>query len=229
MNTFYSSIYLVGIVLQVAILWRTKRAGLWSHYPVLICYVSYCLMESLLVALVIYFARGHYSFFYWNDRVVSLIFHFVVCWEVARRSFSQIVSLHSLPAAILAVTILASSIVFWGACLGLAGVNRFGATYPVFERIVDLIQAGSFLFVLLVARYYHIRLGRNLRGIAIAFGAYLSISSISFGLVEVGSNFYAYWEALFPLSVILLFSILMWAVWNPVPNPMEEIGAYARK
>ena len=63
------------------------------------------------------------------------------------------------------------------------------SVYLALERSFSFTQAVMILCVLIVARYYGVELGRNVWGIAIAFGAHISITTVNNALVDLAHPF----------------------------------------
>ena len=63
------------------------------------------------------------------------------------------------------------------------------SAYPAMARSFGFAQAIMILGILLAARYYGLELGRNLRGIAVGFGAWISVSTANNSLIDLRHSF----------------------------------------
>ncbi len=87
------------------------------------------------------------------------------------------------------------------------------------DRSFGVVQAFMILGTLVTARYYGVRCGRNVRGIALAFGGWVSISTATNAMADLASPFLAYWYYLRPLSFVVMIAVWIWALWVYEPNP----------
>lgn len=78
------------------------------------------------------------------------------------------------------------------------------------------------LGTLVVARYYGVRSGRNIRGIAFAFGAWASISTANDAMIDLANSFVPLFYYLRPLSFVIMLVVWIWALWVYEPNPPIE-------
>jgi hypothetical protein len=100
--------------------------------------------------------------------------------------------------------------------------------YRALDRSFGFAQAVLILLVLTVARYYQVQLGRNVWGMAVAFGMYSSLSTANSAFVDVFHSFFPYWALLGPLSLVVMLTMWTWAVWTFYPNPvMVPVGEVA--
>ena len=87
------------------------------------------------------------------------------------------------------------------------------------DRSFGFVQALMILGTLVTARYYGVRCGRNVRGIALAFGAWISISTATNAMADLTNSFLPYWYYLRPLSFVVMMVVWIWALWVYEPNP----------
>jgi len=87
------------------------------------------------------------------------------------------------------------------------------------DRSFGFAQSIFILIILLTARYYGVQMGRNLWGIAVGFGAWISISTVNYALFDLTGSFFPYWQFLRPLSFVGLLAVWTWALWDKSPGP----------
>lgn len=107
------------------------------------------------------------------------------------------------------------------------GIHVFGKAHLwdlAVERSFGFAQAVLILLILIVARYYHVQMGRNVWGIAVAFGMYSSLIIANSAFLDLLHSFLPYWTVLAPLSLVAMLAIWTWAVWIYAPNPAPVVG-----
>jgi hypothetical protein len=95
----------------------------------------------------------------------------------------------------------------------------FHALYPALDRSFGLAQSAFILGILVIAKSYGIQLGRNLWGIAVGFGAWISLSTLNNALIDLTHSFYPILQFIRPLSFVGLLGSWMWALWEVSPIP----------
>ena len=75
------------------------------------------------------------------------------------------------------------------------------------------------LSILLIGRRYGVYLGRNLWGISVGFGAWMSLSTVNYALFDLTGSFFPYWQFVRTLSFIGLLVVWLWALWSPSQSP----------
>jgi len=176
-----------------------------------------------LGAFVVYHLfPGLYPAWYWDSESLSMGLRFCVLWEIFRHTFAHVGSLNKVVSKGLAtgssIPILLSGFAFWSVLFYISH-DRLHYLYPALERSFGLVQAFLLAGILVAARYYRVRLGRNVWGIAIGFGAFVSASTILFSLVNLSESFAPYMQVLSPLSFVSMLAVWTWALWVYAPNP----------
>jgi len=78
------------------------------------------------------------------------------------------------------------------------------------------------LAILVIARFYGRELGRNIWGIATAFGVWVSIATANNALIDFSHPLLSYWQTLWLLSFVAMVGMWTWAMWVYAPNPEIE-------
>src|SRR6185437_15270176 len=107
----------------------------------------------------------------------------------------------------------------FSAFMALGSYARFVHIYFAAERSLDFVQAFLVLGMLAAAHYYELRFGRNIWGIAVGFGAYVSISSAIFSVVDLNGSLTPSMQVFSPLSFVAMLAMWTWALWTYAPNP----------
>jgi hypothetical protein len=219
------TILLSSILLNVCLLWRLVRATLWRRLSLLFSYLVYSLVVMDLAQYATFRVFPHlYASLYWNCETVSLVLRFLVVWELYRETFFRESSRRHFSSQRLSMLAFAAVLVALSGFSGFAGYRNFHSLYPSLESGIGFAQATLVLTLLLGARHYGIRLGRNVWGIAVGLGAYTSIVTAQFALYHLNrSLFLPYWQVLVPLSFNAMLAMWTWALWNESPRPRVEM------
>ena len=228
MSLTSSVILLLSIGLEVSLLWCLFRRHLWRHYSYFCGYVVYNLIvQDFFLFGVWSLAPRFYRVVYWQTETVSVALRFLVLWEVFR---------HTFPVGFLTKRMTSKWITVGSLGLGLlsaiwtlASYRAVPSPYYALERGLGFPQAVLTLGILLLARYYHVPLGRNIWWIAVGFGGYVSISTVNFAVFDLYHSFLPYWQVLVPLSFNAMLAVWIWAVWDYAPNPPIAVADAAEQ
>ena len=226
MSSLSYVIFLSSILLEICLFWRLLRASLWRHYPYFSCYVLYTLLaDDLFLFVVMKLAPGLFRLVYWQAETLSAALRFLVILEIFRHMFprSSAIRTMALRWASSAGSGLALLSLFWA----LRAYRATPSPYYAMERGLGFLQAALTLAVLLLGRYYQVQMGRNVRGMALGLGGYVSLSVIHFALIDLCHWFLPYWRVLVPLSFTAMLAVWIWALFDYAPNPSlaEAAGA----
>ena len=222
------TIFLSNVGLEICLLWRMFSGRHWRHYPY---FLSYLLYDLLVSDLGLYSAwiliPLKYPEVYWGVEILSLVLRFLVIWEILRYTFVGSPLLARMASHGIAapgvVLLLCSVCAFWA-------LEEYGTSHSLcfaLERGLGLGQGVVILGVLLLGGYYGIRLGRNLWGVAVGFGGYLSISVIHYALFDMHYEYFPHWQALVPLSFDIMLLVWLWALWDYAPNAALQAAGTA--
>jgi hypothetical protein len=212
-------IWVTGVFLEFFLLWRLVHNGLWRVYPAFFGYVAWVVSRTVVLFGVQTLAPYFFRTIYWPSEGWSVAFRFLVIWELFRQTFVKGTALNriaSVGIALLGFGALSISLYPFFVAQTYAGII---STYAAIERSFGFVQAVLILGLLLMVRYYGVQLGRNVRGISLAFGVYAAISVFNYALYDLIVGFIPYWRMISPLSFVALFGAWTWAVWIYAPNP----------
>ena len=188
--------------------WGFSLFALWLFLRSLALYSAQGLMSP-----------GVYRAVYWETDLADMGLRFLLVWEVFHHTFPKGSGLHKIVSKGFAVAAFGLVIFSIGAVWSYEAYSRFHSVYPVIERSFGFAQAVMILGLLLTARYYGVQLGRNVWGIALAFGAWSSLSTANNAMIDLHHSFLPYWQLLLPLSCVAMFAAWVRAVWVYAPNP----------
>ena len=72
----------------------------------------------------------------------------------------------------------------------------------------------------MIARYYGLPLGRNLMGMAIGFGVWVSVLTANNAMYDEAHKFLPYWRVLSQVSLLVMLCVWNWALFQYAPNPV---------
>ena len=217
-------IFFLGVFLEAVLLWRLLRDKLWKRYPFFSFYVAYVVCQSLSVFAILRLVPGAYAAWFWGTGIVHLCLRFLVIWEVFRHTFPKPSPLRRLVSRQLTLATLALITVLTGMLWAIETYGKSHSVYLAMERSFGFVQAVLILAILIVARYYHLPIGRNIWGIAVAFGMYSSLSTAVSAFVDLMHSYFPYWQLLAPLSFVAMLGMWTWAVWVYAPNEAAAGG-----
>lgn len=213
-------ILFLNIILELGLICRLLVNSCWKRYLWLFVYLCFTLIAMDITMFAIFRLNpGFYGRFYWECESFSMGLRFVVLWDIFRQSFRRIPALFRTASTGLVALALVPLLFSLCAFLSRGYYQRFFHPYFSVERSLDLIQAVLVFGILAAARYYGVCLGRNIRGIAVGLGTYLSVSIVIFSLVDLRSALTPIMQALNPLSFLAMLAIWMCALWVYAPNP----------
>lgn len=220
MNPISLAIVLSGHGLQLCLIALLLRKSLWRTYPFFFSIAVWIEVRNLVIpALQTHFPAAYQSY-YWKTDVIDVVLRFLIIWEVFRQTFPK-------GSALAKSLSNGFSGIFYGLAIFAIGTawtfqtySQYHSIYPALERSFGFAQAALIMGILLAARYYGVRLGRNVWGIAVAFGGWVSIVTANNAMIDLAHSFLPYWQILWPLSYIAMLSVWTWAVWVYAPNPV---------
>ena len=219
-----------AVALELAVLLLLARNNIWREYPFFAVYTIWLLMGNSVLIITDLCFRPVYATTYWYIDSLDIVFRLLVLWEVFRQVFPKGSALNrslSKGLGYVALGLLAiACATFWiyqnDVSLPSDFAERVRAVHLALDRSFGIVQALMIFATLVVARYYGLKFGRNVRGIALGFGAWASISTADNALVAMTNvasflrSFFAYMR---PLSFVVMLVVWVWALWVYEPNP----------
>lgn len=222
MSVFSYVIIYFGAALEALLLWRLLRGGTWRVYPSFFVFVLYIVAQNAALFAIFQLAPNSYALWYWRTGIVHVCLRFLVIWEVFRHTFPKPSPLRRMVSRQFTVATLALITVLTGMLWAVQAYGKFHSVYLAMERSFGFVQAVLILAILIVARYYHLRIGRNIWGIAVAFGMYSSLSTAVSAFIDLMHSYFPYWQLLAPLSFVAMLGMWTWAVWVYAPNKTAD-------
>ena len=212
-------ICVAGPVLELGALALLVRDGRWRSYTSFFIYLIWLFIANSSILLTFLCYPKVYPKLYWHIDSIDVVLRFLVIWEVFHQTFPKNSGLNktlSKGLGIIAATLLAFAC---GTFLEYQNFTGPRSIHLALDRSFAFIQALMILGTLVTARYYGVKCGRNIRGIALSFGGWVSISTATNAMADLDSSFLTYWYYLRPLSFVVMIGVWIWALWVYDPNP----------
>jgi hypothetical protein len=214
-------LWAVGIGLEALILFRAGKSAILRTYPIFSVYLA-CILVSDVALWPMYrlFGSATYARFYWTKEFVCVLAGYAVVLELLERSLDSYSGPRKL-ARNAGLGIFAGIVAFMAGDWLVQRRGGFLLTSVEVQRdlrAAELVLLGLILTLLL---YYHIPVGKNLKGILLGYG-------LCVATVVMADAFRSYkgrsFQAAFSLlrSYSFFASLLVWAVflWSYEPNPV---------
>jgi len=215
---------LIGLALELCLVWRLLREKMWRTYGYFFLYVVWAALRTVVLPCIAYLAPTRFPSVFWTEEAVCLPLNFLVVWEIFRQTFPKGSSLSRIASKGFILAGFALAIFLVDAFWGFKAYVFFNSLYLALERSFGFAVAVLTMGFLLVARYYGVPLGRNVWGMAVGFGTWASILTANNALFDLDHSFIPFWRFVSPLSSMTMLAIWIWAVWSYAPNPVLETG-----
>lgn len=219
-----SAIGLAGPVLELWALVLLLRNKLWRVYSRLFAYIVWLLIANSAILITDHLFSSVYPLVYWYIDSADIVLRLLVIWEVFRQIFPRKSGLSKSFSKGLGLIALGLFTLASASLWGYQNYQSVRSLHLALDRSFGVAQALMILGILIVARYYGVSVGRNIRGIALGFGAWVSISTANNAVADLASSFLPYFHYLRPLSFVLMMAVWVWALWVYEPNPPIEEG-----
>lgn len=211
-------------MLEVCLLWRLLRRELRGRYWFLFFYVVFCLLAMDLTLFVVRHTTPRiYAISYWSLELISVFLRFCVIWEIYRHTYPPGFLRQRASSGGWAMSYFWIALSSLGALGYLWTYSSLLSFYPAIECSLSFVQAALVLGLLLVSTRERIRVGRNVWGIAVGFGAYVSVNVLNFALLEMSPSLFHYYRTIVPISFAGMLAIWTWGLWTYAPNPRASI------
>jgi hypothetical protein len=208
-----------GPALELCALILLLRHCLWRIYLRLFTYLIWLFVGNSAIVLTDLYFRRIYPSIYWHIDSIDIVLRLLVVWEVYRQIFPKNSGLNRTLSKGLGVIALGLLTIASVTLVNYRNYNGLGSLHLALDRSFGFVQALMILGTLMMARYYGVSCGRNIRGIALAFGAWVSISTANNAMADLANFFLPYFQLLRPLSFVFMLVVWIWALWVYEPNP----------
>jgi hypothetical protein len=219
---FSLALWLIGPVLESALLVRAFQIGSIRRYKLFYLYVAWVLVRDLSLFPIYRFRPQYYVPVYWYSEFCSVLIGCGIVWEVYRLTLSRYPGAAQMARNVLAfVFVLSASRILanaWNAANWLPAKTAFDA-----ERDLRTVQIAVLLGLLSLLGYYAVPMGRNLKGIIAGYGFFLA-TTVSHLSVRgsLGQAFPEFWQHLQPAVYISVLLVWVGALWRYAPAPEAD-------
>ncbi len=217
------SIWLVSIALELLLVVRGFQQNLIRRYPLFYAYISFvCAVDLVFFATHLSPDSSPYLYLYWISEFLSLVLGCLVFFEFYRVALNPYPGTARMARALLAILFVVALIKTLIKTLNVP--EWWQSTTPAqVEGLLRVCQLLAILALTALFFFYSIPFGKNLRGILIGYGLFVSWSVVCLAFVAAGiAKANTIWSFTFPLSYLL--SLLVWTVhlWSYQPNPIPD-------
>ncbi|MFQ5738319.1 MAG: hypothetical protein ACE5JX_04860 [Acidobacteriota bacterium] len=213
-------------VLICLLLVRAFRGKFLCKYAVFYFYLGYVLLESLSSYYIYVFHPSSYEIFYWYTQFLSVALGYCIIWEIYTQALADFAGAARMARLLLAAIFLLA--VFEGFMGTFSNSVWSPAEVPaVLERNLRTVQALLLAGVTVLVAYYAIPVGRNLKGMIVGYGVFISASVTSLALrSHLGKEFQIGWQYLQPIAYFLTLIVWCASLWSyhSNPRPKNAIG-----
>jgi hypothetical protein len=214
-------IWFIGTALELTLVTRGVQRGLFRRYPVFYSYLAFVVLADILLFATNPNGR-RYLYLYWINEFLGLLLGCLVFFEfyrialraypgTARMARALLFVLFSIAAVKMLITLL--TVPKWWLYVKPAEI----------EGVLRVCELVAILGLTTVFLFYSIPFGRNLRGILIGYGLFVTWSVICLALVAAGvATPTTWWSYTFPISYVI--SVVVWIthLWSYQPNPVPD-------
>jgi len=207
-----------GVTLEILILVRGVRGKLALRYPAFYGYLAFILLQDVFCFAVNLWYPRVYTGVYWTAEFISLLFGCAVVFEIYRvglAAFPGTARMARNALGFLFALAIARAIAdtwtdprWW---MEAATTQIEGALRTV-EALAIVILAALFLF-------YSIPVGKNLRGILLGYGLFVSTSVLSLEFVSTSRPALRYFlSTVYPDFYFVVLILWLAHLWSYAPN-----------
>ena len=226
---FSLAIWFLTLAVEAALLVRAVTAGFLRKYILFYSYLSWVLALSS-VRLIIYLAQpASYRVFYWYTQPLSVLVGCALIWEIYRQALGRYPGAGRMARnLLLCFVLMVLSKILVNAWNG--SVWWQAETTAELERNMRTVQGILLIALILVLAHYGIPLGRNLKGMILGYGLFISTSVIDLTLrLLLGDSFQKSWQYLQPIFYLVVLTVWGFTLWSyqtvPLPATEPEIEA----
>jgi len=221
------SFFLLGPILIL----RAVQAKHLSRFPVFYSYMVYMVVSGAIATGLYLSASAHYAVAWWFRYLLSVLVEFAVVVEISDHLFSPYPAIRQLGRLLVACVCV--TFLFLYVLPSLMEVRPASATILDLAKRTSVTKAAAIIILIAAARYYKLRLGKNIAGMMVGFSLYLAVSVANFALAETyGRQLYAQTLATV-LQLSYTLCLLVWTVslwrYEPVPRMDRELPQTAEK
>jgi hypothetical protein len=212
------TIWVLGILLEGLLLFRSWRARHFLKFPFFFSYVGFVLVQSAIRYCVNKFYPSQYANVYWCTEFVGVVAGCAVVLDFYRIALAEFLGVAKLARSALLLAFVATFLrVLLTSGQGTLGWSPIQTILLARDaRFVAIVAIFSLLVLVL---YYAIPLGRNLRGMILGYGLFLSISVINLSFFgRFGEEVQSVASFIQTSAYLLALSVWTISLWSYSPR-----------
>jgi hypothetical protein len=214
-----------GVALEILLLVRGFRGKLASRYPVFYCYILFVFLQDIVRTVTYQLYRQIYRDLYWATEFLAVMFGCAVVFEIYRVGLASYPGTARMARRLLVFVFAAASL---KALAGTWNDPRWWAEAATTDIEGTLRTVQALFIVALVALFliYSIPFGKNLRGILLGYGFFVSWSVVCLPIVSsAGSGLREFLSDSYPVSFFLALGFWLAHLWSyaAAPEPKAAV------
>jgi hypothetical protein len=213
-------VWRIGLLLELAILVRAVASKTVAKFPYFYAYILcvFCVSAALNIPYVM--SPAFYYKWYWPTQFATLVAGCGLIFEILRHTLEAYPGAERVGRAA-SLGIFALTFLYVGLKAAVVPELAPLAVTVELERGLRVIEALLLVSILTIVFYYHIEIGRNVKGLIVGFGAYVGSSLVALALrAFLGPRFNSAWEILQSGSYLFALTVWMVALWSYYPQPV---------
>jgi len=223
MNLFMYITWLLGPLLEAALLVVMVRQGARSRFPRFFAYIVFQVVKSLVLFVVYHYSADSYFYAYWTGNALSVLLSVTVLDEIWRSLFRGYEGIQNLGSTLFrwACVVMILVAIVGVATFQQSRADRVVTAVLALDRNMRQMQCGVFLLVLLLCRSFKHFWRDHVFGIALGFGVF---AAVELALVTILSRFGDSHVATVSLvkSVTYTAVLLLWIGYLRRPEPVLD-------
>lgn len=188
MNWLMYITWLLGPLLETALLVAMITRGARSRFPRFFAYILFQVLKSLVLFVVYHYFADNYFYAYWTGNALSVLISVAVLDEIWRSLFRGYEGIQSLGSTLFrwVCGLMILIAIVGAATFQQSSADRVVTAVLALDRNMRQMQCGVFLLVLLLCRSFRSFWRDQVFGIALGFGVF---AVVELALVTVLSRF----------------------------------------
>lgn len=213
-------IWSASIALEILLLTRGFQQRLTPKYPIFYSYIAFVLFEEV-VSFVAQRNAHVYLYTYWITEFVGVLIGCGIVFEIYRIGLSAYPGTARMARwlltglfAIAAVKTIVTMVNYPGSWLSATPVEIEGA--------IRAVQGLAIVSLVALFLFYSIPFGRNLRGILLGYGLFVSWSIVCLTFASGANKAETVWAYTYSGSYLVALGLWSAHLWSYQPNPLPK-------
>ena len=193
-----------------------------KRFPIFYGYIACVLVRDVSAIPIYTLWPSLYSTFYWSTAFVTAILGYAVILEIYNRSLAKFPGVARFIRAVLVgllflVAARAFAELFGGAA------NPLASSAALLERDLRTLQALLLGALLAIFSFYHIPIGKNLRGIMVGYTLYVGVRVVELtAYTQSGKAVGIFVSKMEPIIYLICLGLWTLALWSQAPEPIVD-------